>query len=535
MGTVGVRANVAESDDTGMPQGGRPRPGLAGALGLTAASAVLWGVAHLYMRRHVAGALLMSGYLALAAALGILVRDHKGDLATLAVQSSWLTGFTVGVLVLALAWIGVVAWSYRITRPAELDTAPRVAGVMAVVVLCAAVCAPLVYAAQISNTTRSTLGAIFPSGGDAPQINADDPFNGHTRVNIALLASDNAWDRTGTRTDSMTVASIDTRTGDTVLLGIPRNLEHFQMPPGPARDRFPYGFTGDGPLNPGLLNEVFDYAENHPEIVPGVPAGRRGPTLVTQTISGIIGQHIDYYILVDMFGFADIVDAMGGLRMKIVEPIPYGREGGVLLPGDQVLNGHEALWYGRSRNGTDDYVRMGRQKCLLRALARQADPEKILTKFESLATATKRAIATNIPQGLLPALVKLSAKAKGGAKITNLSFVPPLISTGNPDFALIQGLTAKAMGATPTASPSPLDTSSDGSLGGLSASSSPSPSDSSSSPAAGSSTGSGAAGSAAPTDGASTAPSNRYDGVDTSGSAAQGQSKPVSLDTTCPS
>lgn len=505
---------------------------MAGALGLTAASAVLWGVAHLYMRRHVAGALLMSGYLALIVALGVLARDHKGDLATLAVQSSWLTAFTVGALVLALAWIGVVAWSYWITCPPGLGKVPQVAGVTAVVVLCAAVCTPLLYAARISNTTRTTLGSIFPGGGDAPKINSADPFNGRSRVNIALLASDNAWDRTGTRTDSMTVASIDVHTGDTVLLGIPRNLEHFEMPPGPARDRFPFGFTGDGPQNPGLLNEVFDYAENHPEVVPGVPAGRRGPTLVTQTISGIIGQPIDYYILVDMFGFADIVDAMGGIRIKIVEPISYGRDGGVLLPGDQLLNGHEALWYGRSRNGTDDYIRMGRQKCLLRALARQADPEKILTKFEQLATATKRAIATNIPQDLLPALVKLSAKAKSGAKITNMSFTPPLIYTGNPDFELIRRLTAQALGA-PT-SPSPSPSAGSDSPAGSAGSDSPASGGGSPSPTS-SSAGDSAA--AAPSDGVSATPtpSSPYSGVDTSGSAAQGQPKPVSLDSSCPS
>src|SRR5581483_7284856 len=113
---------------------------------------------------------------------------------------------------------------------------------------------------------------------------------------------------------------------------------------------------------------------------------------------------IDYYILVDMFGFADIIDAMGGVKIKIVNPIPYGTRGDVLQPGDRVLNGHEALWYGRSRNDSDDYTRMGRQKCLLRAVARQANPETVLLKFEKLASATKRAIATDIPQELLPGL-----------------------------------------------------------------------------------------------------------------------------------
>jgi anionic cell wall polymer biosynthesis LytR-Cps2A-Psr (LCP) family protein len=525
MGSAGVDADAAGNESRELspepetsvdgpsgPPGGRE---FAVALGLTVASAVVWGVAHFCTGRRVAGALLLTAYTAVVATLVVIATRDRTELATMAVQSKWLDTVTVCALLLALAWAGVVVWSYVLVRPQGMPLLPRVAGVTAVVVLCAAVCTPLVYTAKISRTTKDTLGAIFPSGSDTPRINESDPFNGRQRVNIALLASDSAWDRTGTRTDSVTVASIDTRTGDTVLIGLPRNLEHVPMPPGPARNAFPDGFTGDGPENPGLLNEVFEYAENHPDMVPGVPDGRRGPTLVSQTIAEILGQPIDYYVLVDMFGFADIVDAMGGIRLRIVSPIPYGEDGGVLQPGDRVLSGKEALWYSRSRNETDDYVRMGRQKCLLRALARQADPGRILTKFEQLASATRRAIATNIPQALLPALVKLSAKAKDGAKISNLSFVPPLISTGNPDYALIRRLSAQAIGENrPSASPS------------ASASAS-------GSPAAGPSAGSSS--SATPSPSAQPSAGSQYDGIDTSGTAAQGKPTPVSLDSICPS
>ena len=55
---------------------------------------------------------------------------------------------------------------------------------------------------------------------------------------------------------------------------------------------------------------------------------------------------------------------------------------------------------------------MGRQKCLLNAVAKQADPVTVLNSFEKLAAATKRAISTDIPQNLLPALVELSQKVK---------------------------------------------------------------------------------------------------------------------------
>ncbi|RFU37676.1 hypothetical protein DZF91_31615, partial [Actinomadura logoneensis] len=430
--------------------------GLGRALGLTLASTLVWGVAHLSTGRRRPGTALVVLFVALGAGALAWYLVYRPSLIRLAVRPDLLQTAAGGMLLVGLFWLCVIIRSYQITRPAEMSVPAHAAGALSVAVLCFAVAVPVSWAAHTTYVARSTLTSIFHAGGTegAKQINTDDPWNGQSRVNVLLLGSDSAYDREGTRTDSMTVASVDTRTGETVLLGVPRNLEHFPMPAGPARDRFPDGFTGDGPETPGLLNEVFQYAEDHPDMVPGVAKNHRGPTLLKQTIEGILHQHIDYYIMVDMFGFADIVEAMGGVKVKITEPIPYGRDGGVLQPGERVLHGKEALWYGRSRNDSDDYARMGRQKCLLRSIARQADPTTVLSRFDKLASATKRAISTDIPQELLPDLVKLSEKVKDGAQISTLAFVPPLVSTGNPDFALIRRLAAKAMNPPPAPSPS---------------------------------------------------------------------------------
>jgi hypothetical protein len=150
---------------------------------------------------------------------------------------------------------------------------------------------------------------------------------------------------------------------------------------------------------------------------------------------------------------------------------------------------------------------MGRQKCLMRAIAQQADPQTVLTSFDKLAAAAKRTLSTDIPQELLPALIKLSGKVKDGAQINSLQFVPPLINSGNPDFGLIRRLTAKAVApeqAHPTGSTSPSPTGSSN----LAANGSPS-----ATPSAGAS------------DGASPSPS---------GPPAP-ESKPTSLAATCPS
>ncbi|MQY09188.1 LCP family protein [Actinomadura macrotermitis] len=433
--------------------------GLPRALALTLASALVWGAAHLSTGRRWAGGLLVGLFALVVATLMAAALFFRDDLVHLAVRPDWLSGISAGIVLLGLVWLAVVIRSYQLVRPAGLTLSARAAGVMAVAVLCAAVAVPTAWAARSTYLYRDALTSIFHAGGgNGRKIDADDPWAGQKRVNVLLLGGDAAANREGVRTDSMTLASVDTRTGDTVLLSLPRNLEHFQLPPGPARDRFPYGFTGDGPETPGLLNEVYQYAEEHPDIVPGVPKNHRGPDLLKRTVAGILGQPVDYYILVDMFGFADIIDAIGGVKIRITQPIPYGRDGGVLQPGYRTLGGKDALWYGRSRTDSDDYTRMGRQKCLMRAIAKQADPQTVLRKFDKLAAATKRAISTDLPQELLPALMTLSEKVKDGAQINSLAFVPPLVITGNPDFALIRRLAAKAVAEDAhkgAASPSP--------------------------------------------------------------------------------
>src|SRR5690606_39452653 len=144
---------------------------------------------------------------------------------------------------------------------------------------------------------------------------------------------------------------------------------------------------------------------------------------------------------------SQIVDAVGGVRVCVAKPTPVPRQqvpAGVLKPGCRRLSGREALWYGRSRTGSSDYARMSRQKCLIWALARQAGPLTVLRSFERLSGVFKRSVSTDVPRRLLPPLVDLAAKIRN-AEITSLQFVPPVISTGRPDYGKIRRMAGKAI------------------------------------------------------------------------------------------
>jgi len=275
-------------------------------------------------------------------------------------------------------------------------------------------------------------------------VQAHDPWNGKRRVNFLLIGGDAAGNRDGVRTDSMMVASVDTRTGNTVLFGLPRNLQYVRFPKtSPLAQKFPNGFLGDS--GQGLLNEVWYYTEHHPEVQRG---GRyRGWHALKDAIGHTLGLKIDYFAMVDMYGFAALIDAIGGLRIRVESDIKWGGvygTAGTIKAGYRKLSGEEVLWYGRSRVGSDDFNRMARQRCVIGALAQQATPSVVLANFNKIARAAKRLFKTDIPRDLLEHLVPLGVKVKN-AKITSLQFVPPVIYTGNPDWAKIRRLTRQAI------------------------------------------------------------------------------------------
>jgi LCP family protein required for cell wall assembly len=465
MGQSATDASSGDDRDAEFSHG--PGGSVWHAIGLTAASAVVWGIAHVAAGRRLVGFILMALLAILLGGLIVVVLDFRENLKQVAVERDWLAGITIGILVLALLWAVIVVRSYQVVRPRGLAGAPRVLAAGMVMVLVMAICTPLAWAARDTYTLRDTIGTIF-HGDDAappPVVNVADPWKDKPRVNILLLGGDGAGDRVGVRTDSMTVASVDTHTGNTVLISLPRNLQSFPVIPR-LRSRWPNGFTGVNAGDQGLLNEMFQDAENDKSMVPGFGKGRRGPELVREEISYLIGQPIDYYILVNLFGFADIIDAMGGVKVHIPQAIPYGgpedgsAPSGVLKAGDRKLNGKQALWFGRSRTSSSDFVRMGRQKCLMKDVAEQADPQRVLTSFQKLAKAAKKTISTNIPASMLPALVRLSGTMKSGAQVTSLMFVPPQFHVVHPSAAVMREAAAKAIAdssdtgqATPSASP----------------------------------------------------------------------------------
>ncbi|MFD0735197.1 LCP family protein [Planotetraspora mira] len=428
----------------------------AALIGWVALSALVPGAAHLRAGWRRTGFALLGGYVTLAACLAVVTA--AADAGTAGRAIAWLIPITVGALVGAVAWLCLVVHSFVVLRPGTLPQGAQVVTGLAAGMLAVLVAVPFTVVAEYAAISERTIGAVFTEPGiPGEPVRPEDPWAGRSRVNVLLLGGDGDTTRVGIRTDSINVVSVDVRTGKTVLLGLPRNLEHVRFPPGsPMAARFPTGFLLPE-SRPGwredLLYSVWQYADDHPELFGG--RTNMGAQVLKETIGHILGIRIDWYAMVNIWGFAKIIDALGGLVLSVDRDITYGTYGeGTVTAGTRRLNGSDTLWYARSRTGSDDYDRMHRQRCVFGALLQQTDPAAVLRHFSQMAEATEEIISTDVPRPMLEHLVPLAWKVKQ-AGVTSLQFMPPLISTVTPDWARIRSLTAQALHESAAPTPAP--------------------------------------------------------------------------------
>ncbi|MEV5335935.1 LCP family protein [Streptomyces werraensis] len=109
-----------------------------------------------------------------------------------------------------------------------------------------------------------------------------------------------------------------------------------------------------------------------------------GPELLVRTVEFNTGLHIDHYVEIGFAGFANIVDAAGGVEIDIPQDIKDTKSGADFKKGKQTLNGEEALAFVRTRYALagSDLDRTKNQQKFLSALANQvATPGTVLNPF----------------------------------------------------------------------------------------------------------------------------------------------------------
>ncbi|WP_236243401.1 LCP family protein [Streptomyces sp. CC228A] len=106
-----------------------------------------------------------------------------------------------------------------------------------------------------------------------------------------------------------------------------------------------------------------------------------GAACTIRTVENLTGIRVDHHMVIDFRGFKDMVDAVGGVRVCVEEPIDDPDARLTLDAGPQTLHGEQALGYVRARKtlgGGSDTERMGRQQRFLGALVNKVQSNGVL-------------------------------------------------------------------------------------------------------------------------------------------------------------
>ncbi|MFD7105244.1 LCP family protein [Streptomyces celluloflavus] len=110
-----------------------------------------------------------------------------------------------------------------------------------------------------------------------------------------------------------------------------------------------------------------------------------GPELLVRTIEASTHLRIDHYVEIGFAGFANIVDAIGGVELDIPKAFKDKDAGADFQAGTQTLDGQQALAFVRTRHAfaASDLERTKNQQKFLAALAHQtATPSTLLNPFK---------------------------------------------------------------------------------------------------------------------------------------------------------
>lgn len=435
---------------------------------LLLANALLPGAAQVLAGNRRFGRFMLGLWLwgiVLLIALAVMALFVRVPLLVLGTSTLGLWLICLVVLFYAVCWSASQLDALRLTRLIKLDAFARpLVGIIGTVLAVV----PLVFgiaAINVTSQVQNTVATLF--GGQRGGIEL--PTDG--RINVMLLGGDRGADREGLRPDSISVMSFDVWSGRSVTIGIPRALESFTFAPGPLADKYPDGYGADGcEVDVCYLNSVYTEVEQvTPELYPDAAdhGSEPGIEATRDAVEGITGLKIHYFVLVDMAGFAGLIDALGGVDITVTERVGIGinDDGSAgwqpatewIEPGQHHMDGSTALWYARSRYETTDFARMERQRQLQAAIIAAATPANLAARLGPVLDAAEQLIESDMPEGMAGLVADLLLRSRGQANST-VELVPPLIDQGDPDIGQIHQLVQDAIDNPPEPTGQPSET-----------------------------------------------------------------------------
>ncbi len=400
----------------------RPRhPALAATL-----SFLFPGLGQAYAGERTLAAVLAVPVVLLLAGIGLVYLLYADRVRNELLSSSFLVAVLVvdaGLLIWRLFAIGQVGFSQPAVEPSGGDIrrrSYRSGTLTAVSLLLAATVAMHGYLAVVVIELNSTLEQVFAGGqpprhdGGTEQEPLNRPeyrWNGTERINFLLLGIDAGGRREEALTDTILVVSVDPVAHTAVMISVPRDTGYVPLP-----DTRLYA---DG-LYPRKINQLTTDASADPTLwCPDLPdAATCGLRTLERSIGLYLGIPIHYYATVDLAGFTQLIDAVGGVDLclpgALVDdgyggPTWFPRVGIRLEAGCHRYDGAHALAYARIRKGylempdgtrepQNDFKRAERQQKVLLALRQQLAGANLVFELPGILDAIGRTVSTDFPR-----------------------------------------------------------------------------------------------------------------------------------------
>jgi polyisoprenyl-teichoic acid--peptidoglycan teichoic acid transferase len=198
----------------------------------------------------------------------------------------------------------------------------------------------------------------------SPKREKEVTFKDREPFSVLLLGVDERENDKG-RSDSMIVLTVNPEVKSVKMISIPRDTRT----------------TIVGKGTEDKINHAYAFG---------------GVEMSMDTVENLLDIPIDYYVKINMEGFEDIVNAVGGVNVSNDLDFSYG---GYSFPeGKLDLNGKEALAFSRMRHddARGDFGRQLRQREVIQAVIREGASVSSLWNFDNIFDALGNNVKTNL-------------------------------------------------------------------------------------------------------------------------------------------
>ena len=204
---------------------------------------------------------------------------------------------------------------------------------------------------------------------------------------IMVMGVDPRTDDTG-RSDTLFLVSLDEEAKRASILSIPRDTR-VEMEQG-AYEKINHAYAYGG----------HEYAQN--------------------VLERLLAAKIDGYVIVNISAFEQMIDAVGGVDVDVEKRMyyedPWDENGGLVIdlyPGEQHLDGKQAMEYVRFRDEEGDIGRIARQQKFLKALLARVTSPEVVPHLAQIVRELGSVIETDMELGDMARFASLLPDIKG--------------------------------------------------------------------------------------------------------------------------